>query len=68
MTHIPVMLEKLNEISDVPAANAMFIEPLKENLEEMDKFQQMVEQTIDLTAAERGDFLVKSEFDPELEG
>ncbi|XP_017799020.1 PREDICTED: DNA mismatch repair protein Msh2-like [Habropoda laboriosa] len=32
----------------------------------MDKFQQMVEQTIDLDAAERGDFLVQPEFDDTL--
>ena len=68
MINLPALVEKLNSVSNVTAINAMFIEPMKENLEEMDKFQQMVEQTIDLDAADKGEFLVKPEFDDELKG
>lgn len=68
MQTLPALVEKLSEFSKVPAVNAMFLEPLKEQLEAMDKFQQMVEQTIDLDAADKGDFFVKAEFDDELKG
>ncbi|XP_058790262.1 DNA mismatch repair protein Msh2 [Phymastichus coffea] len=66
MTHLPTLLEKLESVSNIAAIKAMFIDPLKELLEEMDKFQQMVEQTIDLEAVDKGEFLVKPEFDDEL--
>lgn len=46
----------------------MFTDPLNEFIKDMNKFQQMVEQTIDLDSAEKGDFLVRSEFDDELKG
>lgn len=68
MQHLPTLLEKLESVSDVAAMKAMFSDPLKEQLEEMDKFQQMVEQTIDLEAVEKNEFLVKPEFDDELKG
>lgn len=68
MTHMPNLLEKLNTASSIPAIKAMFIDPLKEHIEEMDKFQQMVEQTIDLDAADQGEFFVKPEFDEDLKG
>uniref|UniRef100_A0ABD2WUW8 DNA mismatch repair proteins mutS family domain-containing protein n=1 Tax=Trichogramma kaykai TaxID=54128 RepID=A0ABD2WUW8_9HYME len=66
LSHMPVMVEKLQSLNNIAAAKAMFLDPLKEHLEEMDKFQQMVEQTIDLEAADKGEFLVKAEFDDEL--
>lgn len=68
MVNMPALLEKLNSATNVPAMKAMFNDPLKEHIEEMDKFQQMVEQTIDLDAADQGDFFVKPEFDEELKG
>lgn len=68
MVHMPALLEKLNSSTNVPAMKAMFLDPLKEHIEEMDKFQQMVEQTIDLDAADQGDFFVKPAFDEELKG
>ncbi|XP_014219551.1 DNA mismatch repair protein Msh2 [Copidosoma floridanum] len=66
MMHLPQMVQKLYEISSVAAVKAMILDPLKEHLTEMDKFQQMVEQTIDLEAADKGEFMVKAEFDDEL--
>ena len=44
----------------------MFCEDLKITLGDLDNFQQMVEQTIDLDAVEKGDFLVKAEYDDDL--
>ena len=66
--HLPRILEQLSNATDVAAMKAMIIDPLKEYIEDLDKFQQMVEQTIDLEAADKGDFMVKPDFDDELKG
>ena len=66
MSHLPNIIEQLSS-ANVAALKAMCIDPLTELIKDMDKFQQMVEQTVDLEAAEKGDFLVRPEFDKELE-
>lgn len=66
--HIPKIIEKLSEATKIAALDALIIDPLKELLEDLDKFQQMVEQTIDLDAADKGDFMVKADFDDDLKG
>ncbi|XP_066599246.1 DNA mismatch repair protein Msh2 [Prorops nasuta] len=66
VSHLPKLVELISDSSDKPALKAMIVEPLKELLTDMDKFQQMVEQTIDLEAVEKGDFIVRSDFDDEL--
>ncbi|XP_043252756.1 DNA mismatch repair protein Msh2 [Colletes gigas] len=63
--HLPRLVKQLSDMNTV-ALRTMFTDPLIEHLKDMDKFQQMVGETIDLDAAERGDFLVRSEFDEEL--
>lgn len=55
-------MEQLSPEENVTALKTMIIEPLKELMEDMDKFQQLVEQTIDLEAAEKGDFMVNPGF------
>lgn len=50
------------------ALKAMIIDPLKELIADMDKFQQLVEQTIDLDAAEKGDFMVNPGFADDFKG
>ncbi|XP_050584471.1 DNA mismatch repair protein Msh2 isoform X1 [Bombus affinis] len=65
ISHLPRLLEQLSNIN-VIALKTMFSDPLSELIKDMDKFQQMVEQTIDLDSAEKGDFLVRAEFDDEL--
>lgn len=67
MSHLPNIIEQLSS-ANVAALKAMCTDPLTELIKDMDKFQQMVEQTVDLEAAEKGDFLVRPEFDKELEG
>lgn len=64
--HIPKILENLSEAKEVAALKALIIDPLKELVEDLDKFQQMVEQTIDLDSADKGDFMVKADFDDDL--
>ncbi|XP_076668548.1 DNA mismatch repair protein spel1 isoform X2 [Andrena cerasifolii] len=66
MSHLPNIIEQLSS-ANVVALNAMCTDPLAELIKDMDKFQQMVEQTVDLEAAAKGDFLVRSEFDKGLE-
>lgn len=64
--HIPKILENLSAATEIAALKALIIDPLKEFVEDLDKFQQMVEQTIDLEAADKGDFMVKADFDDDL--
>ncbi|XP_076658764.1 DNA mismatch repair protein spel1 isoform X1 [Halictus rubicundus] len=65
VSQLPRLVEQLSSVN-VVALKTMFSDPLSELINDMDKYQQMVEQTIDLEAAEKGDFLVRPEFDDEL--
>lgn len=47
---------------------AMLIEPVCELLNDMDKFQSMIEQTLDMDLVDRGEFLIKPNYDDELQG
>lgn len=67
MMHIPVFLEALSSSDDNTAAmKALIINPLKETIVDMEKFQEMIEQTIDLEASDSGEFLVKPDFNEDL--
>ncbi|XP_076230523.1 DNA mismatch repair protein spel1 isoform X2 [Nomia melanderi] len=65
VSDLPRLVEKLSSVNTV-ALKTMFTDSLTELINDMDKYQQMAEQTIDLEAAEKGDFLVRPEFDDEL--
>lgn len=65
---MPKLLEQLSFEANVTALKAMIIDPLKELIEDMDKFQQLVEQTIDLDAAEKGDFMINPGFSDDFKG
>ncbi|KAL6266463.1 hypothetical protein P5V15_003311 [Pogonomyrmex californicus] len=62
VSYLPKLLEQLSPEENVTALKTMIIDPLKELIEDMNKFQQLVEQTIDLDAAEKGDFMVNPGF------
>lgn len=66
VSYLPKLLEQLSSEGNVTALKVMIMDPLKELIEDMDKFQQLVEQTIDLDAAEKGDFMVNPGFADDL--
>lgn len=47
---------------------AAIIDPLRDSIKEMDKFQEMIEATIDMDVVDRGEFLVKPSFDDNFQG
>ncbi|XP_043280096.1 DNA mismatch repair protein Msh2 isoform X2 [Venturia canescens] len=67
VSNLPVLLEILSSSSPTPVMRAMFVEPLTELISDMDKYQQMVEQTIDIEAAQKNDFMVRADFDTNLQ-
>lgn len=68
VAHLPKLLEQLSLEVNVVALKTMIIDPLKELIEDMDKFQQLVEQMIDLDAAEKGDFMVNPSYLDDFKG
>nr|XP_032516742.1 DNA mismatch repair protein Msh2 [Danaus plexippus plexippus] len=66
INRIPVLLKCLSEFND-PTIHSVLCEPIAELNNDLEKFQQMIETTIDLEAVDRGDFLVKPSFDEELQ-
>lgn len=68
VSYLPKLVEQLSTEASVTALKTMIIDPLKELIEDMDKFQQLVEQTIDLDAAEKGDFMVNPGFADDFKG
>lgn len=67
ISHLPSLAEQLSNVN-VVALKTLFADPLTELIKDMDKHQEMIEQTVDLEAAEKGDFLVRAEFDNDLKG
>lgn len=47
---------------------ALFIEPISVLDDELSKFKELVETTVDLEMAGRGEYFVRPDFDPALEG
>ncbi|XP_050523143.1 DNA mismatch repair protein Msh2 [Daktulosphaira vitifoliae] len=63
---LPSLVETLNN-SDHKTLNSVIVMPLKELVNDMCNYQSMIEETIDFTLVERGDFLIQSGFDEELQ-
>lgn len=53
----------------MPAAlKSMIVAPLEECIEDMSKFQQMMDESMDFEAVENKEYLVKPDFNDELKG
>ncbi|XP_038213942.1 DNA mismatch repair protein Msh2 [Zerene cesonia] len=63
---LPALLQCLAE-SNSPTVHSSLTEPISELNDDLDKFQQMIETTVDMDAVDRGDFLVKPSFDDQLQ-
>ncbi|XP_053605013.1 DNA mismatch repair protein Msh2 isoform X2 [Plodia interpunctella] len=63
---LPSLLQCLAS-ADNATVHSSLSEPISELSADLDKFQQMVEATIDMDAVDRGDFLVKPSFDDQLQ-
>lgn len=64
---LPAMLQSLREACN-KTIQSMFVDKMNESLQDMEKFQCMVESTLDLDLVDQGEFLVKSSFQEELQG
>ncbi|KAJ0183288.1 hypothetical protein K1T71_001264 [Dendrolimus kikuchii] len=63
---LPFLLKCLAEAEHSTVHSAL-TEPISELIEDLNKFQQMIEATVDMEAVARGDFLVKPSFDELLQ-
>ncbi|GBP45950.1 DNA mismatch repair protein Msh2 [Eumeta japonica] len=63
---LPALLRCLAETDD-STVHSSLTEPISELNDDLGKFLEMIETTIDMEAIERGDFLVKASFDEQLE-
>lgn len=63
---LPDLVQTLSN-SDNRTLSNVIITPLKDLVNDMNNYQAMIEETIDFNLVERGEFLIKSEFDDELQ-
>lgn len=64
MPNIIAALKKCENIS----VKTELIDPLSDTLTEMEKFQLMIEHTLDMDLVDNGEFFIKSSFNEELNG
>ncbi|VVC24381.1 Hypothetical protein CINCED_3A020689 [Cinara cedri] len=63
---LPDLVQTLSN-SDDKTLKSIITTPLKELVNDMNKYQAMIEETIDFNLVERGEFLIQSGFDDELQ-
>lgn len=67
---LPGLLSSLEEYSSEgpnSTLKAVIIDPLKEHIQDMDKFQEMILSTLDMSLVDNGEYLVKPDFDEDLQ-
>lgn len=67
---LPALLKTLQSCNDHnphPTMQSVFIVTLEEQVADVEKFREMVETTLDLDLVDRGEYLIKSEFDETLQ-
>lgn len=60
-------LKSCNNSNPHSTLQSVFISTLEEQIEDTSKYVEMIETTLDLNSVDRGDFLIKADFDEELE-
>ncbi|XP_018575301.1 DNA mismatch repair protein Msh2 [Anoplophora glabripennis] len=65
ISSIPIMLQILKDTEN-KCIKAMLIDPISDIIMDLQNFQNMIEQTLDLELVDRGEFLVKCSFDDDL--
>ncbi|XP_057318906.1 DNA mismatch repair protein Msh2 [Microplitis mediator] len=66
VSRLPQLIEVLNDESTPAALKSIILEPLRENVTDMDKYQQMVEETVDFDAVETGEYFIKPSYSSDL--
>nr|XP_049703684.1 DNA mismatch repair protein Msh2 [Helicoverpa armigera] len=66
INRLPSLLRCLAEAEN-PTVHSSITEPISELNEDLGKFLEMIETTVDMEAVDRGDFLVKPSFDEQLQ-
>lgn len=61
------MVECLSETKN-KTIKSYFVDSLTESIQDMEKFQRMVESTFDMDAVDRGEYFLKPAFDDQLSG
>ncbi|RZF46275.1 hypothetical protein LSTR_LSTR015192 [Laodelphax striatellus] len=70
MQRLPMLLDALKNQNGGhahPTLRTVLIEPLQELIGDMKNFQEMIETTLDMDYVDKGEFLIKPEFDEELQ-
>lgn len=62
---IPKIIESLQELECVTITNVI-CDPMRDILQELAMYKEMVERIIDIDAIRRGEFRIEASFDPEL--
>jgi DNA mismatch repair protein MSH2 len=62
---VPALIKTLKEL-DNPCVKSFLVDPIQEIRNDLDKYQDMIEEILDLELVDRGEFLVKRTFSPEL--
>jgi DNA mismatch repair protein MSH2 len=70
ITQLPSLISTLKSCNDQNPHSTLqnvFITCLEEQIEDTSKYTEMIETTLDLNLVDRGEFLIKPDFDEELE-
>lgn len=67
MDKLPHMVSALRE-KNCRSLNSTIVTPLSEYLEDMQKFLQMIETTLDMDYVDKGEFLIKPSYSTDLQG
>ncbi|CAH2084761.1 unnamed protein product [Euphydryas editha] len=66
INRLPSLLQCLGDANNATLHSSL-AEPISELNNDLEKYQQMIEATVDMDAVDRGDFLVKPSFDEQLQ-